>query len=375
MNHYIPVEEKNIKIYGRTSNQTPLPLFWTGSGVECKADGSELWFEIETNDSLYEQWIRIEINGYSMIRMPLEKGKSRICAFRGMLKEVVKNVKLIKEVQPMRIDPENRFLIHSVIGDGKLYPIKKHSCRLEFIGDSITSGEGMAGSKETCEWVSMIFSTDGNYAMQTAYNLKADYRILSQSGWGVYSAWDNARDCTMTACYSQICGVIQGEQNEALGALEENDFSVWKPNVIIVNLGTNDGSAFDHPAWIDPNTGIAYQQIKNADGSHEKESVNRFTNAVYEFLKKLRRYNRESHLLWAYGMINHDMEEYIKNAIAIYQEETKDNNVSYLSLPELKEDWIGANNHPGILSHAKAAEVLTEEINKILEGKANHSKP
>ena len=39
---------ENIHIYGRTGSQKmPLPLFWTGSGVEFLVTGTELWMEVE----------------------------------------------------------------------------------------------------------------------------------------------------------------------------------------------------------------------------------------------------------------------------------------------------------------------------------------
>lgn len=55
---------ENIHIYGRTGSQKmPLPLFWTGSGVELLVTGTELWMEVETDYDMYEPWISIEING------------------------------------------------------------------------------------------------------------------------------------------------------------------------------------------------------------------------------------------------------------------------------------------------------------------------
>jgi len=53
----------NMKIHGRTTGcLSPLTLFWTGSGVEFNARGSELWVEVETDYDVYEPWITILIN-------------------------------------------------------------------------------------------------------------------------------------------------------------------------------------------------------------------------------------------------------------------------------------------------------------------------
>ena len=156
LNRYVPCKDEEIKIHGRTVFDNPLTLFWTGSGIELNTDGSELYIETETDYSEFEQWIRIEINGFNTIKMPLQKGKSKICVFHGMSKETIKNVRLIKEVQPMQRDIHSYLKIHAVESDGRLYPMQDRKYKIEFIGDSITSGEGLGGTKGLNEWLPII---------------------------------------------------------------------------------------------------------------------------------------------------------------------------------------------------------------------------
>ena len=363
---YQPLEEKNIHIYGRTVKKNPLPLFWTASGIEFETDASCVYLDLETDYSIYEQWIRVEVNGYSMIRMPLPKGRSKIQVFQGMQKDSRKRVRVYKEVQAMSADNQTHLLIHSVICDGALYSLPEKKCRLEFIGDSITSGEGLAGNDEIHDWVSMIFSTKNNYAVQTASRLQADYRILSQSGWGAYSSWENDPQKAMPLYYEQVCSVVNGETNKNLGAYEENDFIACQPDVTIVNLGCNDASAFENLPWTDEKTGITYAQKKNPDGTYEKASIQRFQHAVYEFLKKIRKCNPDTYILWAYGMIGRPLQPFIEAALADFKNDYQDEKSAFLLLPDLQPDWIGANYHPGTPSHTAAADVLTEKITQIL---------
>lgn len=358
---YIPMEEENIRILGRAKAANPLPLFWTGSGVGLAVDGSELYFDFDTDYDIHDQWIRIEINGYPMLRTSLPKGRSTVCAFHGLIPEEIKTVKLIKEVQPMRIDRANSLELLAVRTDGRLYPMKEKSCKIEFIGDSITSGEGMAGTTDMHVWTSMIFSTLGHYAFEVGNALDAEVRILSQSGWGVCSSWDNDPKRAMPLYYEQVCGVLLGEKNERLGAYETYDFNSWKPDYIVVNLGSNDGYAFDNKAWVDEN-GVVYQQKRNADGSLEKESTDRFERAVYDFIVKLRKCNPDSRIIWAYGMLGRIMQPYIENAVSRYLADTGDKKVSFLLLPDLEDGWIGANNHPNALSHGAAAGTIIDAI-------------
>lgn len=366
LNRYVPCKDEEIKIHGRTVFDNPLTLFWTGSGIELNADGSELYIETETDYSEFEQWIRIEINGFSTIKMPLQKGKSKICVFHGMSKETIKNVRLIKEVQPMQRDIHSYLKIHAVESDGRLYPMQDRKYKIEFIGDSITSGEGLGGTKGLNEWLPIIFTTYKNYAVQTAEALNADYRIISQSGWGVYSSWDNNLTHTLPKVYPKICSVLDNEVSRRFGACRDNDFNLWKPDVIVINLGSNDSSAFTSPGWTDPETGIFHKQRLNEDGKYNKEDIKKFRDAVYNFVAMLRNYNPDAYILWSYGMIGRGLLPYIEDAVLSYAYEHKDSRVSVQLLPDIKDEWIGANNHPGIEAHTAAAKTLIERLTEIL---------
>ncbi|WP_341349716.1 hypothetical protein [Clostridium butyricum] len=70
----------------------------------------------------------------------------------------------------------------------------------------------------------MWFSTTNNYAVITSKKLDADFRILSQSGWGVLCGWDNNPNHALPRYYEQVCGVVNGKINEELGAFNYNDF-------------------------------------------------------------------------------------------------------------------------------------------------------
>lgn len=364
MHTYIPIKEKNIHINGRTVMADPLPLFWTGSGVEFDVDGSELYFDFTTDYELYEQWIRIEIDGFSMIRMPLPKGESHICAFRNMPPETVKHVQLIKEVQAMSADPKAKLLLNAIWADGGLQPLQGKKMNIEFIGDSITSGEGLAGPQSMQLWASIIFSTANHYALEVGKQLDADVRILSQSGWGACCSWDNNPDQTLPPFYEQVCGLLSGKTNESLGALRPQDFSAWQPDVVIVNLGTNDASAFENPVSEELSTDGRHMK-KNPDGSFEEESVRVFKQCVFDFLTKLRKNNPNAQIFWALGILGEVMRPHIEAAIEQYRTVSGDNRVEYLPLPNMRDEWAGSNNHPGAAAHQAAARVIIDRIQQL----------
>ena len=361
MEYLLPGVSPEVKINGRCKVQNPLPLFWTASGFEIVTDSSELYIDYETDYNVFEEWVRIEIDGFQMIRTSLSKSKGTLAVFRGMVPGVKRHVQLYKEVQPMRDDESALLLISEIRGDGEFYPVPAKKMKIEFVGDSLTSGEGLSGARNFHEWNSISFSSTGSYTGLTAVRLDADYRIISQSGWGVYCSWDNVPHNTLPAVYEQYCSVMKGRYAEKYGAGDDYDFTSWQPDVVVINLGTNDGGAFMQPAWMDPDTGISYKQDHNDGGI----STGRFEEAVRKFLVMLRKHNPDAWLMWAYGMVTGELQPYIEEAIVEYRNESGDERVSLVMLPGLRAEWIGANEHPGPLSHAAAADMLTDEIRKI----------
>ncbi|GGH65300.1 acetylxylan esterase [Paenibacillus silvae] len=358
----------HLKIHGRTTaNRTPVTLFWTGSAVELNVQGAELWVEVESAYDHLEPWISVVVNGVPVSRQMLTSGRGWLCIFRGMNPDAVKNVRIIKDVQAMSADPGCLLQFHAVRTDGVMLPVEEKPYRIEFIGDSITSGEGAIGAKTEEDWVPMWFSALHNYTYMTAKALNAEYRVISQSGWGVLSSWDNNPQGNIPAYYEQVCGLLNGERNEQLGALEPHDFSTWQPDVVVVNLGSNDDGAFQSPAWTDPVTGQVYKQRLNEDGTYHEADLAKFEQAVQQFLTKLRKNNPQAHIVWAYGMLGASLLPAIYRAVDGYSKQTGDRLVSILQLPDTTEETMGARTHPGELSHRRAAEVLTAYIRKILK--------
>lgn len=367
LRHYKLTELEHVKVHGRTTgNLAPLTLFWTGSGIEWNVRGSELWVEIEADYRTYEPWISILINDAPVGRQMVTAGRHWICIFRGMNPDTVKNVRIVKDTQAMSADPECVLQLHGVKFDGEWLPVPDRPYKLEFVGDSITSGEGVIGARQETDWIPMWFSAVHNYAALTAGALQADYRILSQSGWGVLTSWDNNPNANLPDYYEQVCGLLTGENNAALGAFERNDFASWQPDAVIVNLGTNDGGAFHSPEWRDEVTGRRHKQRLNEDGSYNEEDLAAFVKAAADFLGKLRRCNPQAHIVWAYGMIGTPMMPAIRRAVEDYKARTGDRNVSILELPNMTDETAGARSHPGPAAHEAAAKVLAAHLRTLL---------
>ena len=356
-------ELPQVRILGRhTHAGDALTLFYTASGIECLFTGSELWLELNADYETYEPWISVELNGAWISRFPVAPGHSEVCVFRGMTPGASKHVRVFKDVQAMSGDERHLLQITALRwAGGDFLPLPAPAYRLEFVGDSITSGEGAIGAAGEEDWVSPFFSAVNHYARMTADALRAEWRIVSQSGWGLLSSWDNDPRCRVMACYDTVCGLADGPHNAALGAQQPCRFDAWLADAVILNLGTNDNNAMDNPPWADPATGRQYAQRPTPEHLAALEQ-----NAV-DAIKQVRARNPQAWILWAFGMLGAGrMDAVLRAAVSRAAAEMNDSRLCYLPLPAATAGTLGARRHPGVECHRQAAQALTTCLRSIL---------
>lgn len=302
----------------------PYPLYWAGSSLEFTFTGAQLHLAFDAGFTQLEPWISVELNGAPLLRMPLERGNSRVCLFRGMTPGVPRHIRIFKETQPITDDPLHRLEVSEITGtDGAFLPLPPKKCFLEFIGDSLTSGEGIAGAREETDWISPFFSASRSWARQAADLLQADFRAVSQSGWGVCSGWDGDTSHAIPPWY---------EKTRPLRSRE--------PDIVVINLGTNDANA------IQSGLGPA-----GPDG---------FEEGALAFLRQLRAEHPTAKLVWAYGMLGAPLRPQLERAVNRFGD------AWYLPLPAVTEQTMGSRQHPGLLCHGAAAETTAEFLKTIL---------
>ncbi len=336
-------------------------LFWTGSAMEFNVTGSMFDVEVYTDYDCYEQWCSVYVNGAFIQRIMLPKGNSVIHCYRNMNPELVKNVRIIKEVQAMSGDKSAVFLGVSAETDGIFNPVYERELKLEFIGDSITSGEGTVGAKPELDWISMFFGASFSYSYITAEALNADYRVVSQSGWGLLCGYDANPYSSLTEHYTKVCSLMDGDKQKACGSMMENDFSAWQPDVVVLNLGTNDYSAFSSPAWKGEN-GETFELRMEDDGSFNPEDAKLWISAAVRFLYILRNNNPKAHIVWVCGMLGHGIEPLVLESIEQFKELSGDEKTAFIQVPETNDDTVGSRLHPGIKEHRIASDLVIKYI-------------
>ena len=363
MKRYLISEIDQLHIWGRTSyTDEGLNIFWTASGIEVNATGTEMYVELTADFGWYEPWIEIIIDGALSQRRMLEQGTQRICVYRAMEPGRVRNVRILQATQAPGNDPAAFLQLHALITDGDFAPVQPRAMKIEIIGDSITSCEGLSGSKSESAWNASIFSIFNGYPYLLGEMLQADVHVLSQSGYGVYCSWRGDVRESMPRFYPEICGPLSGGPGEKAGAHLPWDFAAWQPDVIIVNLGTNDSGSFDQAGVYFPDVDFRCPMRVDENGAMHEEDRQKVLQAAVDFLQVLRRRNPDSRIFWCYGMIPGRLEATLREAVACYRQETQDDKVEFLLLPQTLEEEIGSRMHPGAPAHRKVADVLCREI-------------
>ena len=358
-----------VRVLGRTNGKrSPAALFWTGSGIDLIYDGGELWLIAEADFLLFEPWISVELNGAWIARMPLRRGCNEICLFRGLAQGKPKHVRVFKEMQAMNEDSRHRLLVLGLRYDsGRFAPLPVGKRRLEFIGDSITCGEGVIGAPLEQEWASVFFSVTHHYALLTADALDAELRLVSESGWGVLCGWDNNPRTILPPYYERVCGLATGAANRELGAQEPYDFAAWPADAVIVNLGTNDDNAFTVPEWKDARTGERFKLHLLENGAYAPVDALRVRDAVMDMIRLVRRCNPRAKIVWVNGMMGDRIYPVLQAALAEYQAQTGDQDALLFKLPGMTPETFGPCQHPGPRAHQAAAEALVPFLRGQLE--------
>lgn len=356
-----------VRALGRHTGRDPLTLFWSASGIELDFTGSELWVDFFAGYDVVEPWVSVELNGAWIARFAVNPGHSRACLFRGMTPGKPKHVRLLKDVQAMIKDEGHCLQITGLeYADGAFLPLPEPAYRLEFVGDSITCGEGAIGAVEETDWVGAFFSAENDYARMTADALGAEYRCVSVGGWGALTGWDSDPGKVLWPYYTRVCGIAQGAGNAARGAQQPYDFAAWPADAVILNLGTNDDGALDRPAWTDPATGRQHKLRLRADGTLHPEDAQKLSDAVQHFLSLARANNPQAVLVWCIGMLSCRLIEPLRQGVEQYRAATGDARAFFLELPAATPETIGAREHPGVEVHRAAARRLTELLRHAL---------
>ncbi len=326
----------------RLENSDPLRLFWIGSGIVLRAKLRELTARIEADWSEQSPWMSVMIDGEPVARFPLRRGLHTYALLTGMDPGVAHRVSLTRDVQPMENDERLLVRLHSLELDGELLE-QATGRRIEFVGDSLTSGEGLAGPESAAEWKTVWMSGTRTYAAQVCAMLDAEGEWISQSGWGIVTDWIQERSHTLPAIYDQVCALHEAGR-------EAYDFASHPVDAVVINLGTNDLNALNSLA-------------PEKRPQREQEIV----TTVHSFLEHVRKVRPGVPILWVCGMCGDGLNALLERAVTEAARAMADDSVAFIALPACGPEEQGSLGHPGWLSHRRCAELIAAWLKERIE--------
>jgi endoglucanase len=209
---------------GRYDDTDPsrLRMAWSGTGFDARFDGTSL--EADLTDSV--AWIDVAVDGTPPRAVELAPGSGWVVLADG-LQRGEHSVSVRKRTEPL----VGELVVSGLRSDGRiLTPPARSGIRLEFVGDSITCGYGNLAPDETYPFDPATEDFALSFAGLTASALGADVHCVAWSGLGLVRNFDIEPSPTLVQRH--------GYSNPVTRALW--DFSRWLPEIVVVNLGSND---------------------------------------------------------------------------------------------------------------------------------------
>ncbi len=348
---YIPNSD-NVKMLGRTYlDGDKLYCALSGTGAEFSFTGTKCTVVVNgdsgcTNASNKDNLARVGIyvNGERVVDDMVDNAVETYDVFSSDTAEDV-TVSVVK----LSESPMSTIAIDKINVTGSVIkPTEKKGTLIEFIGDSITCGYGIDDPVKEHHFVTSTEDVTKTYAYLTAQALDADYSMVSYSGYGIISGYsDGTKKVTeqLVPKYYTKLGYTWTPNGSFVPSNIEWDFGARQPDVIVVNLGTNDDS---------------YTKSK-------EDRCLEYQQGYVDFLKTIREKNPDAKILCTLGIMGDNLFPYVEAAVKSYTEETGDANVYTMKFDvQNPDDGYSADWHPSVTTHQKASEKLVEEIKKLL---------
>lgn len=234
--------------------------------------------------------------------------------------------------------------------DGKLLRTKDNpdAPKIEFIGDSITCGYGLEGKWNEDTFTTLTERPDLAYAVKTARKLGAKYSLVSWSGIGIISSYvDPSVNLPNTIWNMPTCWPYT-DKSISLRLKKEPEIwneSRFSPDVVVINLGTNDAS---------------YTR-------GQKDRIKNFTAAYRELIEDVHRRSPKAKICCCLGIMGQDLFPAVEEAVKLFKTDFPAVKIKAVKFPVQEEaDGIGIDWHPSGITHEKASCLLSTELKEFI---------
>lgn len=347
----ICINEENVKLIGRGLETED--IYWvalSGAGVAFRFQGKQLTIALHgsnnavvpDNHTCYARFA-ILVNGERIIDDIMDDAKKTYQVFdtENVQEAQVQVIKLSESamsavgIAPLKCDEA-----------ALVSPVEKKVRTIEFIGDSITCGYGTDDLDLSHAFSTQTEDVTKAYAYKTAQLLDADYSMFSCSGYGIISGYTSDPQVRgaeelippfyETQCFSRDDFGSMGRPAEIPW-----DFTRYQPQVVVINLGTNDDSFCQDTEW-------------------KREE---YREKYVEFLKVVRRHNPQAEIFCVLGLMGDRLYDKVCLVREDFMAQTGDAHIHTVHIPD--QSTVGGNvidYHPTPEAHSMAAEVVVAAI-------------
>lgn len=331
--------DKNIQYVGRICFDNPeRPRFtYPGTQVNISFTGTsvKLWAKPRSG------YFMAQVDQAEPFKVAMMGERDSIVTIATALSQGCHTLRLMYVIEGYELKPDFRGFILDQ-GARLMSPPDLPKRTIEFIGNSITCGYG---NESTVASDPFEYETENHYityAQLTCRALGAYAHIVARSGIGVYRSYGGPKTGTpenvMTTEY---------EYTNLYDRSEKWDFSKYQPQLVCINLGTNDLSTNNYDA-------------------------KRLKDAYRQFLKQVRSHNPKAKIVYLCGsMLNGKELEIAKKTL---DEVVADANrqgdkevYRFDFTPQTGDIGFGASWHPSKWQHEKMAAELTAYLRSLMQ--------
>ena len=320
----------SVRFLGRTdAGQAGATRFaWSGSGVAFRFSGTEA--SVEMDDPAH--FFTLLVDGKVQPTLATTSGQKKYALAQGLLAGE-HEVRLYRRTEAS-YGPTRFYGVD--LGSGTLLaPPAPATRKIEVIGDSITCGYGNEGADQNCNFSADTENHYLTYGAIAARDLGADLVTVAWSGKGVIYNYGDDKQDPLPSLYDRAIPTDAGSTW---------DFS-WQPDVVVINLGTNDFSTGGDPSDAE------------------------FTGAYQKFLAHLRDKYPAARIVALIPTLLSGADltaakTYIEKAVAL-RKTAGDAKVSAVVLSFTQDGW-GCDWHPSLKTHASMGAALGGELKKLM---------
>ena len=340
--------DPNIRYIGRISFTNPERPAWNFPGIQIMAafEGTSLRMMAKPQSGYF----MAQIDQAEPFKVAFRGERDSVATLATALSEGCHLVRLMYIMEGYEYFPEFwGFVLDQgrKLVEAPTFPSRK----IEFIGNSITCGYGNEG---LCKEEHFDYATENHYysyASIAARHLEAQHWVVARSGIGAYRNYGEPQtgspDSCMPVQYEYTGYAWKSDlRNEPTFLREKWDFSRFQPDVVCINLGTNDLSTNNYDLAL---LKAGYQKL----------------------LGMVRQHNPQAKIVFLTGSMLQSQElleaRRLLDEVTAEARKAGDSEIYRFDLSPIEgEEWYGNDWHPNIYQDEKMADELTAYLRKLM---------